>query len=131
MEIEQWRDVQGYEDHYQISSLGRVRSKDVHGNRCPTCNRTSKKKGRIRKLAVNTGGYLAVSLGKGESSKNHRVHRLVALHFVPRVDGKPEVNHKDGDKVNNRADNLEWVTNLENIQHAVRLGLHGKRKRAA
>ena len=68
----------------------------------------------------NGKGYLRFSVG----GKLMFVHRLVATLYIPNPDNKPQVNHKDGNKLNNRADNLEWVTNQENRDHAVRTGLH-------
>lgn len=73
----------------------------------------------------NGKGYLRFSVG----GKMMFVHRLVATLYVPNPENKPQVNHKDGNKLNNCADNLEWVTNQENRNHAVKLGLqiHGER----
>lgn len=79
--------------------------------------------GKCLKPRIVTGGYLGVTLSKGGKSYHKRLHRLIAEAFVPNPDGKPEVNHIDGDKQNNRADNLEWCTKSENMNHAYRTGL--------
>ena len=68
-------------------------------------------------------GYLTVDLYDGGKRKTERVHRLVAEAFIPNPDNKPEVNHKDGNKHNNNASNLEWVTSKENCRHAWNSGL--------
>lgn len=101
---EQWRPVKGHEA-YEVSNQGIVRNA-VRGN--------------VRRLTPNEKGYLRVQL----NGKWLRVHRLVAIAFVPNPENKPQVNHIDGDKTNNRADNLEWVTNLENAAHAISHGLY-------
>lgn len=81
--------------------------------------------GRKVKPQPNGKGYLRVSIGK----RLMFVHRLVAEKYVPNPECKPQVNHKDGDKTNNKANNLEWVTNSENREHAVANGLqiHGNK----
>ena len=76
--------------------------------------------GRKVKPQPNGKGYLRISIG----GKLMFVHRLVAEKYVPNPENKPQVNHKDGNKLNNRADNLEWVSNQENRDHAVKNGLH-------
>lgn len=83
----------------------------------------SEKYGRLRMLAPHTikGGYLRVRVCVGGKSSGQLVHRMVALAFVPNPENKPEVNHKDGNKLNNRADNLEWVTRGENLSHSYRV----------
>lgn len=80
----------------------------------------NKKWGRKVKPQPNGKGYLRISIG----GKLMFVHRLVAEKYVPNPDNKPQVNHKDGNKQNNCADNLEWVTNQENRNHAMKNGLH-------
>ena len=75
--------------------------------------------GHKRVLQPNTKGYLRVMI----NHKNLLVHRLVAQKYVPNPENKPQVNHIDGNKLNNRYTNLEWVTNQENRKHAIENGL--------
>ena len=105
IEGEQWAPVAGFFGRYSVSNLGRVRS--VWGDGF-----------RIMRPGVRPYGYRCAVLSDGARQVGRYVHRLVALAFVPAVEGKPEVNHKDGDASNNRADNLEWVTRRENMEHA-------------
>lgn len=124
-----WADVPNYEGLYVVSNLGNVRSL----NRGITERRTGRKvrrNGKQLKPNLNCG-YYKVGLGKAGAIRMTTVHRLVALAFVPgRTKKKSVTNHKDGNKLNNRADNLEWVSVSDNLSHAYREGLR-KRKRAS
>lgn len=112
-----WKDVPGYEDRYQVSNLCRVRSKDRY------VRKNFLRKGKLLKPSLNTQGYLWFSTWKGQ---HLRVHRAVALAFIPNPNNYPFVNHKDGNKLNNSIINLEWCTVQMNSQHAYDLGLHVK-----
>ena len=100
---ELWKDIDGFVGKYQISNMGRVRS--LHWN-----------KEIILKGGISKFGYRRVVLTNNNYRKYYAIHRLVALAFIPNPENKPEVNHKDENKLNNRVDNLEWVTCKENIQ---------------
>ena len=116
-----WKDIKGYEDLYQISNLGRIRSKDraTRNGRCNHCI----KKGKILKPTLNQYGYLKVLLWKDKKSKLFTIHRLVAMAFLNKEEDKNEINHIDGNKKNNCVDNLEWVDRRGNMRHAVKMGL--------
>jgi hypothetical protein len=80
--------------------------------------------GRVLSHQVDTKGYHRVVLQSGRKHRLHTgVHRLVALCHIPNPDNKPEVNHRDGNKSNNHASNLEWCTPAENVEHSIKLGL--------
>lgn len=117
---EEWRDVIGFEGYYEVSNLGRVRSIDR------TDSSGKFLQGRILKGGSGGERYITKSLWKENKWYNRMVHRLVAEAFVPNPNNLPQVNHKDGDTHNNRADNLEWVTPSENIQHCISAGLRQK-----
>lgn len=112
---EEWRPVAGHEGVYEVSSAGRVRSLpriDARGHL---------RKGKyLRPLYGDR--YPICALYVHGIRKPIKIHRLVALAFVPNPDGKPEVNHIDGNTCNASAENLEWVTRRENCLHAVSIG---------
>lgn len=114
---EEWRDVCGYEGRYEVSNLGRVRSLARLVNRQ---NWTSfQLPGRILRPRSTRKGYLIVALCRESKQKNFTVHRLVAKAFIPNPSDLPEVNHRNGDKTDNRVENLEWVTAAENVKHSI------------
>lgn len=117
-----WKPIDGYEGIYEVSNLGRVKSlKKIVLFRFPDKKRFIPD--RIFKKSVNVYGYIIVSLHLNLKIKQFRVHRLVARAFIPNPENKPYVNHIDGNKQNNRVDNLEWCTAQENSIHAVKSGL--------
>lgn len=106
--METWKDIIGYEGLYQISNMGRVRitaSKKLR--RLNTCDR-----------------YVIILLTKDNAKKAFKVHRLVAIHFIPNPHDKPEVNHKKGNKHDNRHFMIEWSTRSENMIHSYKTGIH-------
>jgi hypothetical protein len=78
---------------------------------------------RIKSQYISSNGYYMISARNEVKSKPYRVHRLLAETFIPNLENKPHVNHKDGNKLNNNITNLEWVTHKENMQHAFKNGL--------
>lgn len=111
-----WKDIEGYEGHYQVSNKGVVKSLDreiPHSK-----GGVASIKGRILKPHANKCGGLRVKLWCEGRVKSHQIHRLVAAAYIANPENKPEVNHKDGDRSNNKVVNLEWVTASENIQHS-------------
>jgi len=105
MAAEEWRPVVGYEGHFEVSSLGRVRS-------------VKHKPYKVFKLQPLRTEYLQVCLSKGNVRRSKSVHQLVAQAFIPNPENKPQINHKNGIPSDNRVGNLEWATAYENMQHA-------------
>ena len=106
-----WKPVVGYEGLYEVSNTGKVRGLERIGKR----NHTFPKE---LKPSLNKR-YQEVKLYKKGEKRTYKVHRLVALAFVPNPEKKPQINHIDGNKYNNHADNLEWCTQAENNRHAI------------
>ena len=114
-----WKPIKGYEDKYEISNYGNVKS-------IYFINRQTKiKREKILKQHIACG-YLKIRLSKDNKMKNYLVHRLVAETIIPNPENKLQVNHKDGNKLNNNVNNLEWTTRSENVNHAWKNGLHEK-----
>lgn len=106
-----WQCIKSYNKKYQISNLGRVKNRK-----------------KILKICNNGKGYLYISLSKNNKRKNFLIHRLVANAFIINKENKPCINHIDGNKQNNKVDNLEWITYSENHKHAFKIGLKKSRK---
>ena len=107
---ETWKPIQGYEGNYEVSNYGRVRSLNYHLAGLP----------RIIKPTMTVNGYLYVSLSKDGKRKTFAVHRLVAMAFVANPRGLPEINHRDEDKTDNCAWNLEWLCHRDNCNFGTR-----------
>ena len=126
-DIEIWKDIKGYEGMYQVSNLGNIKSLERYKRNHSKLQKIEEK---LLKLHINkTNGYVYVVLTKDTIEKNIRVHKLVAQAFIENSNNKPQINHIDGNKQNNRVDNLEWCTQSENELHAYRTGLANNDKR--
>lgn len=121
--MEIWKDVVGYEGYYEVSSYGRVRSVSRFVNTGILHSETKYHVGKILKLNLKKTGYLTADLSKNNRVKTLSVHRLVANAFIPHIEGKNVVNHKNLNKTDNRIENLEWVTYKENSVHASEHGV--------
>lgn len=101
-----WKPVKGYEDYYEVSNMGRVKSL------------LNTSRSGVMSPSKNLYGYYNLSLSLHGKIRRHLVHRLVAEAFIPNICDKPQVNHKNGNVTDNCVENLEWVTAKENMQHA-------------
>jgi hypothetical protein len=116
----EWKDVIGWEGLYKVSTSGEIKSTNTYV-RSPEGKRA--RNGRILKQGIGNRGYKLVTLSKDNKHTTKNVHRVVAEAFIVNSRNVIDVNHKDGDKLNNRLNNLEWVTRRENIMHALSMGL--------
>jgi len=102
-----WKDINGFEGYYQVSSLGKIKSLRFN---------------KIRYLKFyKRNGYFCIDLQIKNKIKKTTVHRLVASAFILNPLNKPMINHINGNRKDNRVENLEWVTNSENLIHAHRV----------
>ncbi len=111
MKKEKWKDIRGYEGLYKISNLGRVKS-------LWPCRRGSKP--RILKNLKQKVGYSGIELCKNKKHTRFNIHRLVGIAFIKNPLNKPQVNHINGVKTDNRVENLDWCTRSENEYHSYR-----------
>lgn len=122
--MEQWKPITGYEDLYEVSDRGRVRRKDAIVPMPTKWGGVTDRHVKTRILSARKAktGYLHIALSKDGKHRTFLVHRLVAEAFVPPVEGKTCVNHKNLHKDDNRVENLEWCTYHENTQHMMANG---------
>lgn len=113
--IEIWKDILDYEGLYQISNFGNVKALERYIN---IRDKQALLKEKFLKFDDSNLGYRRVTLSKNGKTKRFFVHRLVALHFLDKVEGKDIVNHLDNNPSNNHVNNLEWCTHQENMLHA-------------
>jgi hypothetical protein len=114
---EEWKDVIGYAGRYRVSNTGKIHSMKRYG-----VIRTKE-----LRQSPQVGGYLKVSLSVGSAKKTLTVHSIVAQAFLGNRPHGLDINHKDGNKANNRADNLEYITRGQNLSHAYRHGLNSRK----
>lgn len=122
-----WKDIEGYEGYYQISSIGRVKSlKRPIYRKDGTFQRM--KRESIKTPKLSTDGYYRITLSVNGIDKSYSIHRLVAEAFIPKPnsDEPLEVNHLDFNRLNNKIENLEWTTHLKNIEHSAKDGHYAK-----
>ena len=112
--VEQWKDIPDYEGYYQISNLGRVKSLEktliIRGRKCVY-------KALMKKNGIGKRGYWETSIYKNGKGCRTKIHRLIAISFIDNPKNHPQVNHIDGNRLNNKISNLEWVNNRENSCH--------------
>lgn len=120
-----WFDVAGYEGRLQVTKCGKVRSVDRYVDNYPSGKRLIK--GKELKGSVSKSGYIVIAMTSkaksGTTGKNEYLHRLIAMTFIDNPECLGTVNHINGDKLDNSVDNLEWMAPVDNVKHAVSIGL--------
>ena len=129
MNKEIWKDIPEYKGLYQVSNYGNIRSMDTIIN-CKGAKNIDKhiRYGKILRQNKTTTGYYYVNLSKQGKVKNMRVHRLVALTFIDNPNNYLLINYIDGNKLNNKVENLEWCNHSYNLKEAYRIGLRKKKR---
>lgn len=124
-----WKDIPGYEGIYQASNFGKIKRLSnnniniyIYKNRKEKFKRTMQEK--ILKPVIKKDGYSLITLSKNNIKERFYLHRLIAICYIPNIKNKSQINHKDGNKMNNSVHNLEWCTAKENMNHAFRIGLN-------
>lgn len=122
-----WKPISGYEDLYEVSSEGRVRSFDRLIERTHAGQTNYILKGRVMKTRPDKDGYMLVTLNSDGIARTFKVHRLVAEAFISNPKGLPQVDHDDGRRSNNRMTNLKWSTVRDNLlsRKAIRISSSG------
>jgi hypothetical protein len=112
-----WKNINGYENLYQVSNLGNIKS----FKKCSKLR--SKSEIMLKTNTIHPSGYFFVTLIKDKIRKSFSIHRLVANAFIDNINNYPQINHIDGIKSNNCDSNLEWCDNMYNAHHAIKMGL--------
>lgn len=110
-----WKDIPGYEGLYQASSIGRIRNYRL----------------KVLKPNLVKSGYYHITLSSSSIPKTYRLHRIIGYAFIPQECGKPQINHINGIKTDNRVENLEWCTHSENQLHSYKNGLNVPKRGSA
>ncbi len=123
---EEWKDIIGYNGKYQVSNFGNVRSTDRYYRQDNGKGFESEHlyKGKMLKPFYTERGYKRIGLSQKGKVKYYTIHKLVAMAFISNPNNLPQVNHKDGNKENNKVDNLEWCDSIYNNRHARIMGLN-------